>query len=266
MGIIKGKFITGPAGPVNFRVLNGKNIVSAKMVKGTMKQTKRTIAVATTFGIANRLSGEMMQSLKKPLGGLQDNLMFKRLIKTLHHIFCNARNLTEEQYSFTSKSFNPLAGFDFNINSPLKQSLNTVPAVSLHNGLLRLVFNELDNPENINYPMRSKSCEIVVSMTLFRLKEGLKIPGAEYQRLKLKRDQNTISAHEFNFSVPDGCLCIVAINMYFYWFTDNYLSILNHKKFSPGSIFAAYYVPGEYPGDDGRKWFNMRKLKIDILG
>ena len=39
MGIIKGKFIVGAVGPVVYKVVKGKNIVSAKMVKGSMKQT-----------------------------------------------------------------------------------------------------------------------------------------------------------------------------------------------------------------------------------
>jgi len=265
MGILKGKFIVGPVGPVNCRVVKGKNIISAKIVPGTMKQTKATIKVAATFGIANLLGSEIMEAYKKPLSGFQDNLMFKRLTGRLNHIIYNARDLPTDGYRFTDDSFRPLDDLDFNIKSPLKLSLNTAPVVSLNNGLLRIKLNDLDNPKNIHYPMRGKSCEIVVSMALFRLNEGLKISGAEYQRLKLKRYENTVSTHEFNFSIPDGCLCIVAINMFYYSITDNFLSVLNHKNFSPGSICAAYYVPGEYAGNDERKWFDMMKLRINVL-
>jgi len=265
MGILKGKFIVGPVGPVNFRVVKGKNIVSAKPVKGTMKQTKGTIRVASTFGIANQLSSEMMESFKKPISSFQDNLLFKRLTGRLRKIIYNARDLHSDRYSFTGESFNPLSDFDFNIDSPLKMSLNTLPVVSLRDGLLRVVLDDLDNPKKITYPMRSESCEIVVSMSLFRMTDGLKIPGAEYQRLKLKRYQDTISIHEFNYSIPAGCLCVVALNMYYYSITDNYLSILNNKKFSPGSILATYYVPGEYTEDESRKWVDMRRrLTIKI--
>jgi hypothetical protein len=265
MGILKGKFIVGPVGPLNFRVVNGKNIVSAKMVKGTMKQTKATIRVAGIFGIANRLSSEMMGCLKKPLSGFQDNMMYKRLTGRLNHIFYHARDHSSDGYSFTDASFNALADFDFNIHSPLKVSLNTRPVVSLRNGLLRVELTDLDNPNKIHYPRSSKNCEIVVSMSLFRLREGLKTPEAEYQRLKLKRDQTAISNHDFTFSVPEGCLCTVAINMYYYSVTDKYISVLNNRKFSPGSICAAFYVPGDYANTDGRKWFDMRRLTINVL-
>jgi hypothetical protein len=265
MGILKGKFIVGPVGPVNFRVVNGKNIVSAKMVKGTMKQTKGTKKLAGIFGIANRLSSEMMECLKKPLSGYQDNLMYKRLTGRLNHIFYHARDLSSDGYSFTDASFNVLADIDFNILSPLKVSLNTMPVVSLNNGVLRVKLNDLDNPNKIYYPVHSKSCEIVVSMSLFRLKEGLKTPEAEYQRLKLKRYQTSVSTHDFTFSVPEGCLCTVAISMYYYSITDNYLSILNNGKFSPGSICAAFYIPGEYADTDGRKWYDMRGFRINVL-
>jgi len=265
MGIIKGKFIVGSVGPVNYRVLKGKNIVSAKTVKGTMRQSKATISVAATFGIANRLSKEIMHSVKKPLSGFQDNLMFSRLTTRINHVLYNAKDQSMDRYNFSADSFSPLADFDFNSKSLLKLSLKSVPVISLSNGLLRLQLNDLDHPKSINYPVRSKSCEIVVSMSLFRLDAGLKIPDAEYQRLKLRRDQNEISTHEFNFSLPKGCLCIMAINIYYYSVTDNFLSILNNKKFSPGSICAAYYTPGEYAGNDGRKWFDMRRLMIPTL-
>jgi hypothetical protein len=265
MGIIKGKFIVGPVGPVNFRVLNGKNIVSAKVAKGTMKQTKATKSVGTNFGVANRLSSQMMQCLTRPLSGYQDNKMFSRLSTRMNQLLYDARNLTTGGYNLDIDSFSALADFDFNTKSPLKLSLKSAPVISLMNGLLRVQLNDLDNPKKIKHPIHSKSCEIVVSLSLFRLKEALTIPHAEFQRLKLRRDQTAISTHEFNFAVPDGCLCIVAIHMYFYSHTDNYLSILNNKKFSPGSICTAYYIPGEYADTDGRKWFDISRLKVNTF-
>ena len=263
MGIIKGKFIVGAVGPVVYKVVKGKNIVSSKMVKGSMKQTKGTIRAAGTFGIANRLSGEIMHSLQKLLGGLQDDLMYKRLSVRLNDTLYTAREGGAHRYNFTGLSLHTLNDFDFNSKSPLRASLRSVPAISFNNGQLRLVLNGLDDPQTIIYPMHAKSCEIVATVSLFRLQDGVKIPAAEYQRLKLKRNQKDISSHEFVFSIPAGCMCIVSLFIYYYSVSDNYLSVLNHKRFSPGTICAAFFVPGIYNSNDHRKWEIMDRLQIN---
>jgi len=176
MGIINGKFIVGNVGPVVYKVVNGKNIVSTKGQKGKMKRTKYA---AGTFGITKRLGSKIMYSFQQLIGGLQDNLMYQRMSTKLNSILYLAMYRAISTYKFTDVSFTSLGNFDFNTRSPLRDTLRFVLVNSLKDGILRLGLNDCNDPKNIRYPTLSKSCEIVAKVSLFRLQERLKVPVAE---------------------------------------------------------------------------------------
>ena len=79
MGKFDGKFFTGRIGPVTFRKSKGKQIVSARPLPGTMKQTENTKKASGTFGMASLLTSKIRQEFSNDICNLHDGDIHSRL-------------------------------------------------------------------------------------------------------------------------------------------------------------------------------------------
>lgn len=261
---MRNNFIIGVLGPLVFRELNGKNVISNRVPKGTIKHSKNTKTVSDTFGMANGLAGNMLGCFKEALNNCQDPKLFRRLRKLIQHALLASRDFKSRLYSFDESSFKSLVNVDFTIKSPLELSLLSEPVVNLTGDRLRIFVSGLDDPEILVYPKECFTCEVTVSVALFQLAPGLKLARSENQSVLLKKNINDISEHEFIFQIPEGCLCVASIILNFYSINRKYTSLINTKDFNPSAICAAFIKPGEYQDNDGRQWDEMDGLKFDI--
>lgn len=262
MAHMRKNFIIGVLGPLVFRELNGKNIVSTRVAKGKIKHTKNTKTVSNTFGMATKLAGHILGCFKDSLNDCQDPLLFRRLSRLLQQVFLTTRDIKTRLYSFELNSFRSLNSLDFTIKSPLESSLINDPVVNLAGDQMSVFVSGLDNPEILVYPKGCFTCEITVSLAFFQMAAGLKIANSENQRVMLKKNTNDISEHEFVFQVPAGCLCIASIILNFFSIKRNYTALINTKEFNPSAICAAFIMPGKYGDSDGREWNEMEGLKF----
>lgn len=263
MAYIRKNFIIGTLGPLVFREVRGKNIVSTKVAKGKIKHTPNTKTVSNTFGMASALGGYMMGCFEEPLNGCQDPLLFKRLTYQIQQVLLSCRNSKTRLYDFKSDSFSPLANLNFTVKSPLKSWMKSVPIIRLVDTRLSISLSRLDDPAKLVFPKGCFTCEIIASVALFQLEAGLQVTDAENQSLAVKRDLNDISSHTFAFQVPEGCFCVVSIFLSYYSMKRKYTTLLNTKKFNPSAICAAFIMPGKYANNDGRIWEDMNGLKFD---
>lgn len=262
MAIIENEIIRGLLGPVIFKYRNGKQLITAKMAKGTMRQTKATIKAGGNFGMANVFASDIKRCLSMVLNNFQDADMFKRLCKTLYAAFLTTRLPGSNLFDFKADSFNALIGFDFNIRSSLKSYLKVTPVVTRTAGRVSVYIPELDQPKTLLYQSDAFICDIVASLSLFRLKDGLRAYESENQTIRLRRNKIGIDAHEFIFNVPDGCFCLISLSLYYFAVRKTHVELLNTNKFNPSMICDAFITAGIYEDIDNRDW---TKMKSSIL-
>lgn len=255
-----GEFLRGLIGPLIFRVINNVQHVSLKIAKGTMKQTKETKKSALTFGMATSLSAEMLASFKEMLKGFNDYSARNRLNSVLNKILDRSRDKKTLAYSFFQESFSKLGGFEFNVNSKLEDFLMESPKVTIDRGKLYFSIPKSGIPARFKFPLKSSRCELKVSLTFFRLTEGLKFWKLNSKSLVILNNHKNFEGCEFVFDVPEGCLCITSMSLdYSRPNGENWLGV-NNKSFSPAAICDATVTPGEYQKDDRRNWREMIKF------
>ena len=75
----RGELFTGVLGPFVYRIVKGKQIITARIRKGTMKQTQNTKDFSNTFGMAAKFAAALRKTIVIQLNGFFDDGMRNRL-------------------------------------------------------------------------------------------------------------------------------------------------------------------------------------------
>ena len=205
MGLFDGKHFTGTVGQVIFRKRKGKQIVCARPLPGTMKQTGNTKKASGTFGMASLLTSNIRQGFCN----LHDGDIHSRLMSALNPVLSQCRDLETMKYSFDAGSFNQLQGLEFNVDLPLRKQSGYLPGINLEKNRLQVHFPTEKMVKRIKFIKGSSYCTITASLLLFALKDGLRSKAVQ-QKLKLgKSDTGSSGRITFDCFVPDGCLCLL---------------------------------------------------------
>lgn len=263
MAVMNGKFICGAVGPVIFRKVGTRQIVSAKGNTGR-RQTANTKKAANTFGMATSLSVQIIEAYAPITDELNDNKLFNRLNKELIPILNRCRDKETRKFNFDEDSFDKLPGIEFNINSLLGDSLLVKPKITINNEVLNVSLPKFDIKSVLKFPYGSYGCELTFGVMLFRLKDGMKLDNLEYQSIMTNKSADTLEAQDFKFPVPAGCLCIVTLFLKYFTPYMDFLRIVNTKKFSPAAICGSFITPGDFIDNGEYKWCQMdKRLKYD---
>jgi len=253
MAVLTNKFFKGVLGPVVFKERKGKQQVVTKVTPGTMKQTTATKSSQHTFGMASSLGAHIREAFQYDIYGLNDGEMTPRLSGAINQSLNFCRDPESKLYYFVEDSFYTLANFDFNTASKLNHRLGLNPKATVTDGVLKIAFPDHQRPYKLKFPKGSTSCIMTISVTLFRLRDGLRINIPTQQTLTIGLNDAILNGKTFLFDVPDGCLCIAGIFLKYY---TNRLMI-NNKLFSPAAICDALITPGVFVEDDNLKWVEL---------
>jgi hypothetical protein len=262
MGIFKKNMLTGLIGPLVFSVVKNRQIVRKNVAKGKIKQSTGTKKAANTFGMASSLGSYLRLIHKHNIGSLHDSGMALRMTNTINHILIYCRDSGTNSFNFMPDSFGNLSGFDLNILSPLSDSLLISPVITHTKDLLTVAFTEAFVSESLNFPVRSYACQVTVSVSLFRLAEGLMCDRPQNQNFTIEKRQSFFNNQKLKFDVPDGCLYVVSVFLKYYSPVNGLDIMVNSKKFSPAGIIAAHITPGIFREDPKYKWEDMGQLKF----
>jgi hypothetical protein len=263
MAININNFYRGTLGPVAFKEVGGRQMMVSKVAPGVIKQTPGTKKSANTFGMASRLGGNLRHIYQHDLNGYYDGGMVSRLNAEINKSLIECRDPESRLFSFSADSFNPLADFDYNSKSLVKDSLKIKPQISIANGLLKVLFPRSGKLPALKFPAGSSDCELIVSVAFIELKEGRKVQVPDRKSLIINKKKQILSPPEFVFEVPDGCLCVVSMFLLYFNIRNNYRVVINNKKFSPAAICGAVITPGAFNENSKRFWIDMISLKFE---
>jgi len=258
MAILNKNFLHGTIGPVVFKQLGNKQIMTSKVKPGKMKQTGNTKKAANTFGKASKLAAEIRNIFDAEIGIFRDRDMHSRFSAALNVQLAHARDPETGKFELSANTFAPLQGFEFNLYSTLQKHMIATPDMLLTPGKLTVLFPEKIAQRLVKFPARAIYCEIVGVVALIRLKDGLRVQVPEQQVIRLSKDNTLSRSVMLEFVVPDGCFCILSIFLQYYGRN----SFLNNSKLNPGAICYAAISVGDYQEADPFFWIDMMGLKF----
>ena len=255
MARLKGKFIVGTIGAIVYRVLYNKQILQAKRAPGKVSLAAASLCAAVMMGKVSALAKYIRQSLQKAIDGCYDGRMINRLTTEVSAIISQCK--TGNVISFSRFSFCGLSGFDFNINSPMRESIGFSPAVTQADGKLIVSLPDIVMPEQLHFPSGASACEINISVSMISLKDNLVAQYPLRQAVRVERSMQVVPAREFTFVVPDGCLCLLSLSLKYSSVKNNMVTLYNNKTFNPVCILDAFITDGDFVADQDVLWLEM---------
>jgi len=273
MAKFDGKQLIGLLGNLVIKKGRGKTtIVQTKADK--VKQTSATKVAGSIFGKASKLAKTVRTDLQGLIDDHYDGTMVNRFNTVNRELLAHCYNKDTQSFTFKQNSFDRLQGFEFNSKSPLARSLWVTPEVVLTGNQLQLNLPEIHISDQLKFPSTANTCEIRVAVAMLILDQALH-HNSQYQSIQISKDQQIIPAQQLIFEVPDGCLCVVGMNLRFTMKYEHMQTIINDKSFNPTAICGAIITPGTFvlpapvltPTGGGRasEWNNISDLELPTI-
>ena len=256
----KGKYLRGGLGPLVYKVQGVKQIVYEKPVPGSINLSLATLKSNDTFGMTASLGSAIRKSLTRWLSDFPEGDMPNRLASRLIKPLKNCRDLDSMLYRFQEDSLLNLEGFEFYNQSKLSDLMMTMPLISKNGPLLKVIIPKSLIDQEFRFPPKAYQCMLMVTVSLFRLGDGMMTKMADSQLVVFNRSQVYLEMQEFVFNIPQGCLCIVSTFLKYASDQKDYWISVNDKNFNPGSIIKAYITSGLYEKNDNRIWITMKQF------
>lgn len=242
---------------VSRRGPNGQIVQSVPYGK---KRTKKEKESSGIFGDASGLSKLIREDLRAVYGPYADGRMVNRMTTENRAVLDHGFDRETKTYHFIENSFERLQGFEFNMKSPLINSLWLRPELTLQDGQVLVSLPELTPGTQLVFPSDTDFCTLRITVAMFALFAGFEWYPA-YLEVEVEKRQDTIPAQQWVFDLPEGCLCTAALGLSFYVSKGNVRTVYSHAGFHPAGIFGAVFRPGDFPEPDLRYWQPMH-LKL----
>lgn len=267
MATFDGKFLRGAAGNLIFKKQGKKQVVQGKSKKAQIDMTQATFDAAFIFGRASTLALYIRAGVYEIMR-FYDGVMVSRLTGECNQILQKAATGKDNKFDFNQDYFSRLNGFEFNMESPVKNHLFAQPMVNLTEQTVTIDLPEMQVSKDLKFPANASYCIIAFSVTLFDLNND-KYETQEIQSfdIDLTNKQATVPAQQLNFEGAPGALCVIALGLYYFEKTFAGKAMINSKALSPSAILKAAFCPGETESKE--KWaemvFNEKKTRKKLV-
>lgn len=258
MARFEGKLIKGLIGRIVIK--NGKNGAVVQSRPKRKRRTEEEIKSSGVFGKSSSL-GKIIRNQQQVIFSGYDGGMVNRMTRELHEVLKHAFHKENDTYHFQPGSFERLEGFNFNLQSPLANTLWVKPYGQIAGNVLRLILPETEPGTQLVFPEGTTHCMITLALTMVALHAGWE--RTKMVRLKVERSAGLLPAQEWTFPVPEGCLCVAGMGLAFWYEGEGYKSGYQRPGFSPAMIFSAKYRPGQFPPPVPGQWQPTR-LKFPV--
>lgn len=255
MAIIKGKFLSGLVGSMVYKHHQGKQVVQSKPFTPKNHFTEGTVKASKIFGRASTLARYIRVGLGSTYGRFYDGTMIYRLNKAVLNCLLSCKDGASQDFNITDDTFKPLAGFEFNVASPVKYQFFKQPIITVSDSKLEVTIPELQIPKELKFDPKSSSCKLVIAVAVLDFVNGqMKYVPAQLMEIQNSYRPSLSIAKTFEFETAPGCLCIIAISLQYLEKTFAGDFILNSKSFNPAAILHAYVSDGQVTPGKNPDW------------
>lgn len=255
MARVDGKFIKGTVGKVVYKEYRGEQVIQESPKYGPGSQTEGTKKAATVFGIASKLATSFRDRMASVITDHVDGPMVNRFNSEVMAVLNQTVNKETQTFQFKPASFNRLIGFEFNMNSPVRNMFFAQPQVTVSGNNLAVDFPEIKIPSELKFPKETKLCMLHVATGLFDLTYGhVKLNPIESIEIEYPYKPVLLAPRQVNFEIEPGCLCITIISFQFFRNTFAGKLFLNTKKFNPVAILHTFIADGAVDAERTKSW------------
>lgn len=267
MATFDGKFIRGAAGDVIFRKQGKKQIVQGKSKKAQIDMTQATFDAAFIFGRASTLALYLRAAVDRIIR-FYDAGMVSRLTGECNQILQKAATGKDNVFDFNQDYFSRLNGFEFNMESLVRNHFFAQPIVSLTEQKVIVDLPEIQIAKDLKFPTNANYCIVAFSVTLFDL-DNDKYDTQEIQsfEIELSDKQFTVPAQQLTFEGAPGALCVIALGLYYFEKTFAGKAMINNKSLSPSAVLKAAFCPGQNVSQENwsKMVFNEKKKRKKLV-
>lgn len=246
MATFDGKFIRGAAGGLTFKKQGNKQIVQGKSKKLQIDMTDATFDAAYVFGKASTLASYIRNDVHPIIGINYDGGMISRFTGQCNQILQQAATDKKGNFDFSQDYFSRLNGFEFNLDSPVKNLLFSQPLVSLTAHKITIDFPEIQIPKDLKFPPNATYCTVAFNVGLFDLVNNTyKSQEVQSFEIEIKPKSFTAPAQQLEFEASPGTVAIISLALFYAEKTFAGKAIINNKKLNPAAILKAALCPGE---------------------
>lgn len=258
-----GKFLRGTVGGTIFKKRRNKQIVQGKSKKKQIDMTVASYDAAFVFGRASTLASNIRTAISN-ITPFYDGNMISRFTGECNYILQQATTDAGKNFNFSQDAFNRLNGFEFNLDSPVRNYLFAQPLCSFDGNQLNINVPEMNIPNELRFPERARYCIIAFHVCLLDLKNNL-YRSQEIQSFEVEWSLPSyiLPARQLSFEAAAGCLHLVSLGLFYMEKTFAGNAVINRSAFSPSAILKADFCPGEIvQQDDWTKIeYNTRKKR-----
>lgn len=244
MAKFDGKQLIGLIGNIVIKKGRGKTTIAQTKAEN-VRQTPATVEAGSIFGKASKLGKTIRTDLNVLIQDHYDGTMINRFNTVNRELLSRCYSKDTKSFTFKQDSFERLQSFEFNASSPLARSLWVKPEVTLTGNQLQLNLPEIQISDQLRFPSNANTCEIKIAVAMLVLNPALHHTN-QYRSIQVSKGQGIIPARQFSFEVPDGCLCVVGMSLYFTRKYEQMQTIINDKSFNPAAICGAIITPGTF--------------------
>jgi len=241
MAIFDGKNLKVSIGNLVFSQHGKKTVVKSKPGVGGVRQTAATKKSASVFGKhISPFAKQIRLAFNAIHQGLYDGTMVNRMnsaISTVIHQHLE----NEDEFNFNEKSFQRLEGFDFNIHSPLYQSLLVKPDVFFYENHAEFCLPSFSISKNIRFPKNYTACTLQIQVALIN-KAQHRTFFYPIDHILLHKYSRIFEGIKLSYDFGSGELVLIGIAMQFSESSALIHQCHNGKLFHPSGIVAAWLV------------------------
>jgi hypothetical protein len=161
---------------------------------GTRKQTMATKRSGKRLGMASSLGAQLRKTFEVNAGTIYDPTVNERRTAVPIKVLTECQDSKTSHFNFQQDSFKWLENFELNINALMQQITTVMPEVNMRNGAIEVVLAKIHVADQISFPGKSFSCQMIISMSLLRLRDGKVLARAESESLSITKADKTILA------------------------------------------------------------------------
>lgn len=234
--------LSGIVGPVAFRVVNGKPIVSSKPGKGRVKQTAATKKSASEFGVALAAARKIRLGLSDVFGQYADPGMHRRFGTKVYEVLRSCHDKPSGTRTITDGDISLLERFDFNAESPFAKHCFIQPAVSMaETGIVTITLPESVSPGDFPQKGKATGCDLCFEVIAFNT-QNWHVAKREAFILQAGFSVKSVNGNEYATAPFENGLLIIVTATIIYKRNNAALGTLtlNNKSLHPAEISAVF--------------------------
>lgn len=219
------------------------------------QQTKNVLKRGKEFDKGISLAKNIRSKLGPMYYNGHDSSMTYRLVKEVTGSLKTSYDYSTKNYHFSLNSFSRLEGFNFNIASPLENTLLVTPEINLCDNIMTANLPQLNIPGDLKFPIGCQIASLQAWGIAIALRDGY-IRMLKEKKQEIIPMSGKIDPIQWAFKIPPGCLGIIGFTICYYKNSGDFLTLMNSTKFWPAAICSAIYNPGIFQ-EHIKGWQNM---------